>query len=307
MEELFNKKSKNRVLKAVNNEMSYQKLTAPELHQFVQNWNYDDGIEPFEWIVKQKHLDKGTALCLYWMLQPDYFCRFESEDEIKEDINYETYQLVKEIEQRYVSGFYADENFSFDPKEEFLNEYSNVKCIPTEMSVKSPGIVFERQDIEFAFLRNPNEKELKTINTKIADAIKIIQISNPDFLYKEPEDAIKAIIESIEYWKGKELGKIKINNLSYLWLDAVQKKHNWNWIIWDWETGNNIGITNTTKELTCLADTIIEHTIDGFQESSIMYDLYQDLAGVNNFYDLKRDPYSGIGLLFSTDHLKFRE
>ncbi|RKR09168.1 uncharacterized protein DUF4274 [Flavobacterium sp. 90] len=307
MEELFNKKSKNRVLKAVNSEMSYQKLTAPELHQFVQNWNYDDGIEPFEWIIKQKHLDKGTALCLYWMLQPDYFCRFETEDEIKEDINFETYQIVKEIEQRYVSGFYADENFSFDPREEFLNEYSNAKCIPAEMLVKSPGIAFDRQDIEFAFLRKPNEKELKTINTKIADAIKTIQISNPDFVYDQTENTIKAIIESVEYWKEKELGKIKINNLSYLWMDAVQKTHNWDWTIWDWETGNNIGITNTTKELTCLSDTIIKHTIDGFQESSIMIDLYHDLAGANNFYDLKRDPYSGIGLLFSTDHLKFRE
>lgn len=307
MEELFNKKSKNRVLKAVNNEMSYQKLTTPELHQFVQNWNYDDGIEPFEWIIKQKYLDKGTALCLYWMLQPDYFCRFESEAEIKEDINYETYQLVKEIEQRYVSGFYTDQNFSFDPKEEFLDEYSNTKCIPREMLVKSPGIVFERQDIEFAFLRKLNEKELKTINTKIADAIKIIQISNSDFIYNQPDDAVKAIIESIEYWKEKELGKVKINNLSYLWMDSVHKKYKWDWIIWDWETGNNIGITNTTKELTCLADTIIKHTIDGFQESSIIYDLYEDLAGANNFYDLKRDPYSGIGLLFSTDHLKFRE
>jgi len=306
MEELFNKKSKNRVLKAVNNEMSYQKLTAAELHQFVQHWNYDDGLEPFNWIVKQKHLDKGSALCLYWMLQPDYFCRFKNEDEIKEDINYESYLLIKKIEKRYVSGYYQDENFSFDPKEEFLDEHSNTKCIPSEMLQKSSGTVFERQDIEFAFLRKPNEKELKTINTKIADAIKIIQISKADFLYDEPENAIKAIIESVEYWKEKDLGKIKIKNLSYLWMDCVHKKHNWDWIIWDWETGNNIGITNTTKELTCLSDTIINHTIDGFQESSIMYDLYKDLAGVNNFYDLKRDPYSGIGLLFSTDHLKFR-
>ncbi|MCD0470671.1 DUF4274 domain-containing protein [Flavobacterium sp. JAS] len=307
MEELFNKKSKNRVLKAVNNEMSYQKLTAAELHQFIQHWNYDDGLEPFEWIIRQKHLDKGSALCLYWMLQPDYFCRFENEDALKEDINYEAYLLIKEIEQRYVSNFYAAENFSFDPKEEFLDEHSNTKCIPSEMLLKSPGNVFERQDIEFAFLRKPTEKELKTIATKIADAIKIIQISNPDFLYNQSEDATKAIIESIEYWKEKELGKIKINNLSYLWMDAVHKKYHWDWIIWDWETGNNIGITNTTKELTCLSDTIIRHTIDGFQKSSIIDDLYKDLAGVNNFYDLKRDPYSGIGLLFSTDHLKFRE
>ena len=306
MEHIFNKKNKNRVLKAVSNEMSYQKLTTAELHQFVQHWNYDDGIEPFKWIIKQKYLDKGTALCLYWMLQPDYFCKFKNEEEIKDDFNVETYQLIKEIEEKYTSGFYEEENFAFDPKEEFLDENSNTQCIPAEMLLKSPGTIFERQDIEFAFLRNPNEKEVKTISTKIADAVKIIQISNPDFVYNQTDDTIQAIIESVEYWKEKDLGKIKIKNLSYLWMDCMHKKHNWNWIIWDWETGNNMGVTNSTKELTCLADTIINHTIDGFQQSSIISDLYKDLDGVNNFYDLKKDPYSGIGLLFSTDHLKFR-
>lgn len=303
----FNKKSKNRVLKAVNGEMTYKKLTAPELHQFVQHWNYDDGIEPFDWIIKQENCDKGTILCLYWSLQPDYFCKFKNEDEIEAGINYETYLLIKEIEERYCAGFYVDEIFSFNPKDEFLDEHSNTMCIPKEMLEQSAGNVFERQDIEFAFLRNPNEKELKAIDAKIQTAIKIIQVSNPDFIYSETGAAINAIMQSVEYWKGKELGKIKINNLSYLWMDCVQKQHHWNWIIWDWETGNNIGVTNATKELTCLADTIINHTIDGFMLSSIIDDLYKDLAGVSNFYDLKRDPYSGIGLLFSSDHLKFRE
>jgi hypothetical protein len=303
----FNKKSKNRVLKAVNGEMSYKKLTAAELHQFVQHWNYDDGIEPSNWIIKQKHCDKGTALCLYWFLQPDYFCKFKNEDEIKGDISYDSYKLIKEIEERYCTGFYEDENFSFNPKDEFIDDNSDTKCIPAEMLEKSGGSVFERQDIEFAFLRKPSEKELKTINNKIEDAIKIILLSNPDFVYTQTDTAIQAIIQSIEYWKGKELGKIKINNLSYLWMDCVYKNHNWDWIIWDWETGNNIGVANSTKELTCLADTIIKHTIDGFQSSAIIANLYKDLAGVTNFYDLKRDPYSGIGLLFSTDHLKFRE
>ncbi|KRD59628.1 hypothetical protein ASE40_10985 [Flavobacterium sp. Root935] len=304
---LFTKNNKNRVLKALGGELSYQKLTAPELHQFVQHWNYDDGIEPFKWIIKQKYLDKGTALCLYWMLQPDYFCNFKNEDEIKEDLNYHNYQLIKEIEEKYVSGFYTAANFSFDPNEEFLDLNANVKCIPYVMLVKSAGDVFEKQDIDFAFLRKPTEKELKSINTKINNALKIIQISNPDFMYDQTDEAVEAIIESVEYWKEKDFNQLKITNLSYLWLDCVRHKHNWDWIIWDWETGNNIGVTNASKELTCLADTIINHTIDGFQNSSIIADLYKDLSGVNSFFDLKKDPYSGIGLLFSTDHLKFRE
>ncbi len=149
------------------------------------------------------------------MLQPDYFCKFKSEEDIKKDINYESHPLIKEIEERYISGFYEEDNFSFDPKEEFLDENSNTTCIPAEMLKKSPGTVFERQDIEFAFLRNPNEKELKTINTKIADAVKIIQISNPDFVYDKMHDTINAIIESVEYWKTKELGKVKIKNVSF--------------------------------------------------------------------------------------------
>lgn len=306
MEEVFNKKNKNRVLKAVNGEMSYQKLTAAEWHQFVQNWNYDDGIEPFEWIIKQKTLDKGTVLCLYWLLQPDYFCRFKSEDEAREDLYFGQYKLLKEIEERYTTGFYQDENFSFDPKESFADENSDLKCIPSEMLTKTKGVVFERLDIEFAFLRNPNEKELKTIASRIGDAVKIIQLSKPDFVYDNSDTAVSAIVESVEYWKANELGKIKIKNLSYLWMDCMHKKHNWDWIVWDWETGNNLGVTNVTKELTCLADTIINHTIDGFQSALIISDLYKDLEGVNNFYDLKRDPYSGIGLLFSTDHMKFR-
>lgn len=306
MEESFSKKNKNRVLKAVNGEMSYQKLTVAEWHQFVQNWNYDDGIEPFEWMIKQKTLDKGTVLCLYWLLQPDYFCRFTSEEQVEDDLYFEQYKLLKEIEERYLAGFYQDENFSFDPNLKFSDENSTVAGIPGEMLLKTGGVAFERLDIEFAFLRKPNEKELKTIATKITDAVKIIQLSNPDFVYDDTDTAVNAIVESVEYWKTKELGKIKINNLSYLWMDCMHKKHQWDWIVWDWETGNNLGVTNATKELTCLADTIIAHTIDGFQPASIISALYKEMKGVNNFYDLKRDPYSGIGLLFSTDHLKFR-
>ena len=65
------------------------------------------------------------------------------------------------------------------------------------------------------------------------------------------------IIDSVEFWKIRDLGKIKINDLSYLWLDCIHKKYEWDWIMWDWETGANFGVSNKLKSLTCLADTII--------------------------------------------------
>ena len=69
--------------------------------------------------------DKGTALCLYWHLQPDYFCGKEKEYAEDED-----FLLIKEIEKRYLEDFYETELFSFDPKIEFLTSETNISCIP---------------------------------------------------------------------------------------------------------------------------------------------------------------------------------
>jgi hypothetical protein len=298
----FSKKNKNNVNNAIEGKKSFKNLTSEEWHQFVQNYNFDDGKEPFEWLIKQKNCDKGTALCLYWFLQPDFYC-----DENNIDTSDENYSLIKEIEKRFLDGYYETELFSFDPKKEFLTSETNISCIPQIMQKKTNGVPFEKINVEFAYLRNPDEKELKTIDKKIKDALSIIQKTNPDYSYtKDVQKTITEIINSVEYWKGKDLGKLKIENLSYLWLDCLREKYNWTWIIWDWETGKSIGVSNKNKALTCLSDTIIKHTIDGFQPTNIISKLFEDLNGIEKVFDMKQNPYIGIGLLFSSDHLTFR-
>lgn len=297
----FTKRNKNNVNDAIEGKKSYKKLTAEEWHQFVLNYNYDDGNEPFEWLIQQKICDKGTALCLYWHLQPDL-----NSDQKNESDN--DYTLIKEIEKRFLKGFYEAELFSFDPKSEFLTSETNISCIPASMQIKTNGVPFERIDVEFAFLRNPNEKELKTIDKKIKEGVSIIKMSNQDF---EPnnniQQTIHEIVKSVEHWKGKELGKMKIENLSYLWLDCLCKAYDWDWVIWDWETGKNIGATNKSKALTCLSGTLINHTISGFQPTNIISKLFNSLNGIEKAIDMKQNPYGGIGLLFSTEHLNFKE
>ncbi|KIO77832.1 hypothetical protein TH53_06735 [Pedobacter lusitanus] len=300
----FTRRNKNKVSDAIDGKVSYKKLTAEEWHQFVQNYNYDDGNAPFEWLIRQKICDKGTALCLYWHLQPDFYCHEKN----KTDIIDQDYLLIQEIEKNFSDNFYESEQFSFDPIEsDFFDSSTNTACIPKIMLEKTNGILFNRIELEVAFLRNPNEKELKTIDKKVKNAVLIIQEIMPDFVYDNTEVAIDAIVKSVEYWKGKDLGKMTIKNLSYLWLDCLHKKYEWDWIMWDWETGASFGVTNKTKELTCLADTIINHTIDDFQPTSIISDLFKELNGISNIMEMKRDPYSGIGLLFSSDHLAFYE
>lgn len=306
MEITFTKKNKNNVNDAIEGTKSYKKLTSEEWHQFVLNYNYDNGNEPFEWLIKQKICDKGTALCLYWHLQPDFYCHSRNAD--TENIADNDYILIKEIEKRFAEGFYEQELFAFDPRKEFLKSETIVSCIPKIMQEKTTGNLFERIDVEFAFLRNPDEKELKTIDKKIKDAISILNITNPGFqLTSDVQETISEIKNSVEHLKGKDLGKLKIESLSFLWLDCLCKQYNWTWIIWDWETGKKIGVSNKSKALTCLSDTIIRHTIDGFQPTSIISELFMNLNGVERIIDLKTDLYSGIGLLFSSDHLKFQE
>jgi len=304
---LFTKKNKNNVNDAIEGEKSYKKLTSEEWHQFVQNYNYNSGNEPFEWLIKQKICDKGTALCLYWHLQPDFYCNSENTDTYSKNSTDNNYTLIKEIETRFTEGFYERELLSFDPKRDFLKPETDVSCIPKVMQEKTTGTSFERLDVEFAFLRNPDEKELKIIDKKIKDAVLILKTVNPDFQVTfDTQKTIAEIQNAVEYWKGKDLGKLKIENLSFLWLDCLCKEYHWTWIIWDWETRKKIGVANKSKALTCLSDTIIRHTIDGFQPTNIITQLYNDLNGVERVVDLRKDPYSGVGLLFSSDHLKFQ-
>lgn len=295
----FSKKNKNNVCAALEGKKSYQKLSPSEWHQFVQHYNYDDGNEPFLWLIKRPDLDKGTALCLYWHLSPDFFCGKEGDDE--------DYLLIKEIEKRFLEGFYCNEQFAFDPSAEFVTHRTNTGDIPSFMLQATKGIPFDRVDVESAFLRFPTEKEAKTIAKKIEYGTKIIRQIDTQFVNQIPDDTIKAIEETVSYFTRHDIGKLKIKDLSFLWLDCIHKKYNWDWVMWDWETGAKYGVSNPTRALTCVQDTIIRHTIDGFQPANIISNLYSDLCGINDIREMKKDVYSGIGLLFSSSHLKFRE
>lgn len=299
----FSKKNKNNVNNALEGKKSYKKLTPEEWHQFVQNYNYDDGVEPFEWLIKQQNFDNGTALCLYWLLEPDFYCNENNRNRLDEN-----YNLMKEIEKRFLDGYYETELFSFDPKEEFLTSETDISCIPRIMQEKTRGLPFKRINVEFAYLRNPDEKELSTIDKKLTNAISIIQKTNPLFQRtSDVQQIISEIINCVEYWKDRERGNLKIQNLSFLWLDCLREKYNWTWIIWDWETGNSMGVANKNRTLTCLQDTIIKHTIDDFEPTTVISELFNDLNGIEKPLDMKQNPYSGTGLLFDTEHLKFRE
>jgi len=299
----FSKRNKNNVLDALEGKKSYKKLSPAEWHQYVQNYNYDDGNEPFLWLAKQNTCDRGTALCLYWYLQPNYFSGKTFDED---DFQYEDFCLVKEIEQNYMDGFYKSEQFSFDPYKEFLTDKEDISKIPPIMLQKTNGITFERLDVESAFLRLPNEKERSTIEKRIKSAIKILQTIDSQFELENVDKTVNAIKNAVDYFKKHDAGKTNIKHLSFLWLDCVAQKYGWEFTIWDYETGVGYGVANKSKNMFCPADTLIKHTISGLKATQTIIQLYNDLKGISAPAEMSNKSYFGVAVLFGTAHLKFQ-
>lgn len=291
----FTAKNKTNVLSALEGGKFYKQLSSAEWHQFVLHYNFDDGMEPFFWLARQKVCDKGTALLLYWMLHPDFYHTNEDSRDS------EDYALIKEIEERFCSGFYESEIFFFDPHEEWIGGDTDLSGIPEMMRRRTEGVSFGSLELETVFLRPLTEQEEKSILKKIADAVKIIRMFQPDFERGKPEQTVKTIAKSVGYWKKNESGKIKVQHLAWLWLDALHEKYGWGW-----ETGCALGVHSKTARIACLTDIFVRHVLDDLLPLSSMEKLFKELGKAEK-EDLDLSLYMGLGVVKFTDHLPLRD
>lgn len=119
--------------------------TPEEWHQVAWNWNWDAGIEPLRWIIRQPTCDRGTALLVYWYAGPRYKARYASRDEVPL-YQLEGFDLVMEIEAGFLAGRYSNAQISFDPRDDlghdWTAEYGDQpyrRLIPPQMYMASPG------------------------------------------------------------------------------------------------------------------------------------------------------------------------
>jgi hypothetical protein len=49
--------------------------TPEELHEFVDRWNWDGGSEPIRRVLAHPLCDRGTALMVYWRLEPIFYLK----------------------------------------------------------------------------------------------------------------------------------------------------------------------------------------------------------------------------------------
>lgn len=135
--------------------IDYLKKNSPKERQLlVIDWNFDNSKEVIKWIAEQPDTDKGTALFLYWYMNPQYFKKYKDRKECEKDDGWilEDFDIVETLEKNYISGFYKNQKYAFNPKNDVYSGYdwtkevdeSDMKAeIPKEMYIALDGEVLE--------------------------------------------------------------------------------------------------------------------------------------------------------------------
>lgn len=118
-----------------------EKCTPEEIHQVVVEWNFDNPKKPIYWIANSPKTDKGTALMLFWLMEPDFAYQFETREEMVEKSSWyeEDFDIVTVLEKNYLDGFYQNQAYGYTPLAEFQDEEMK-RPIAGEMFVALNGM-----------------------------------------------------------------------------------------------------------------------------------------------------------------------
>lgn len=159
--------------------IDYLKKNTPKERQLLAiDWNFDNSKEVIKWIAEQEDTDKGTALFLYWYMNPQFFKRFKSREECEKDASWalEDFDIVEILEKNYITGFYMNQKYAFNPKCDIYNGgYDWTKEVDeNEMKRAIPEVMYIA--IEGEVLASPNWAEgipsdISDIMDKLCDVV----------------------------------------------------------------------------------------------------------------------------------------
>lgn len=129
--------------------IDYLKKNTPEERRLLAiSWNFDNPKKVIQWIADQPDTDRGTILYLYWYMAPafykeNYADRKECEDENPWGL--EDYDIIDTIEKNWLSGFYKNQIYAFDPSEDSYADGYDWTAAYDESRAKSkiPEALFE--------------------------------------------------------------------------------------------------------------------------------------------------------------------
>ena len=124
-----------------------------EIHISVIDSNWDSNGFLLRWLLQNPQIDKATVLIAYWMSGPKWLKQYQSLEECTAFAR-NSYALIEELEEKYVSGFYEQSSFELDPSNDqdgfdWTAEYSEIEVsqeIPQKMFEKLSGLTIERPE-----------------------------------------------------------------------------------------------------------------------------------------------------------------
>jgi hypothetical protein len=87
-------------------------MNSEEIHQFVVEYNWDDGVERIADLLDNPNTVRGTALMVFWCLEGPWTLFRDDPGEIHPER-----QLVDLLHDRLTSGFYPEGNLTYDAVE----------------------------------------------------------------------------------------------------------------------------------------------------------------------------------------------
>lgn len=267
----FAGKQRLRVRQALEGRLSPSVLSPAERHQFVHHYNYDDGIMPLREVAESTDTDRGTALLLYWMLQPGFFVDHDPQEHEQEQ-----FDLIRMVEGKLLNGFYTDSEIGFEP-DTWIAEYTEAttSAIDSRLRDASPGLAFDAESLEPSYLRASNAVEHEEVADGIAAGTEMLEkagIAIPD----DPRNLIDAIVKFITAAVTENRRPRNIKQLGWLWSDALRKSGDWDWATWcDTDSyEGNVVLLSADHRLLVMGPGLAQRAASGHIEAKLLRALF---------------------------------
>ncbi len=89
------------------------RATPDQRHAAALNWNWDYGVPPMLYIVRQPDCDLATALEIFYLAQPSYYHTFDDDPACADFKDEDVYGLIKEIRDGVNAGRFTRRDFAF--------------------------------------------------------------------------------------------------------------------------------------------------------------------------------------------------
>ena len=132
-------------------------VTSKERHQLALGWNWDSNLNVLKWIISDPDTDKATALYIYWANGPRWHKQYANREEamVENAGDISSFDLTEEIEKLFLSGFYKNHQFAFDPTNDrghnWTTEYFDKKIkkeIPDIMLKSLSGVEVQYNELD---------------------------------------------------------------------------------------------------------------------------------------------------------------